>query len=88
MHSCGKYLLLPLVLLLFCAAPSRAQFRSEAFSQSYNDDQASPKDTSDRLFSFKEYFGALPWRGMQKHIVDRVVAVRENTSSSNFYESE
>ncbi|MBQ4306458.1 MAG: hypothetical protein II764_05520 [Bacteroidales bacterium] len=37
---------------------------------------------------YKEYFGALPWRGMQKHIVDKVVAVRENTSSSNFYESE
>ena len=59
MHSCGKYLLLPLVLLLFAAAPLRAQFRAEAFSQSYNDDKASPKDTSDRLFSFKEYFGAL-----------------------------
>ena len=35
---------------------------------------------------YKEYFGALPWRGMQKHIVDRVVAVHDNTS--NFYESE
>ncbi len=37
---------------------------------------------------YKQYFGALPWRGMQKHIVDRVVAVRETPSSSNLYESE
>ncbi len=36
---------------------------------------------------YKEYFGALPWRGMQKHIVDRIVAVHENTSSQ-FYDSE
>ena len=35
---------------------------------------------------YKEYFGALPWRGMQKHIVDRIVAVHDNTSS--FYGSE
>jgi len=34
---------------------------------------------------YKEYLGALPWRGMQKHIVDRVVAVREtNPSSEDF----
>lgn len=55
----GKYLLLTLALLLFSAAPLSAQFRSEAFSQSYNDDKATPRDTMDRMFSFKEYFGAL-----------------------------
>lgn len=28
---------------------------------------------------YKEYLGALPWRGMQKHIVDRIIS----TSSPN-----
>ncbi|MBO7192057.1 MAG: hypothetical protein J6V17_01540 [Bacteroidales bacterium] len=26
---------------------------------------------------YKEYLGALPWRGKQKYIVDRIVSVRE-----------
>jgi len=26
---------------------------------------------------YKEYLGALPWRGMQKHIVDRIVSVSD-----------
>ncbi len=26
---------------------------------------------------YKEYLGALPWRGQQKYIVDRIVSVRE-----------
>ena len=26
---------------------------------------------------YKEYLGTLPWRGKQKYIVDRIVAVRE-----------
>ena len=24
---------------------------------------------------YKEYLGALPWRGMQKHVVDRIISV-------------
>ena len=28
---------------------------------------------------YKEYNGALPWRGMQKYIVDDIIAVTENT---------
>ncbi|MBO4264235.1 MAG: hypothetical protein J5871_06120 [Bacteroidales bacterium] len=36
-----------------------AQFRKDAFTQSYNDDAASSKDSVDVLFSFKEYFGGL-----------------------------
>ena len=36
-----------------------AQFRSEAFTQNYNDNSTNPNDTTDHLFSFKEYFGAL-----------------------------
>lgn len=30
---------------------------------------------------YKEYFGALPWRGMHKHVVDRIVSVK-NVSST------
>lgn len=26
---------------------------------------------------YKEYLGALPWRGMQKHVVDGIIAVSE-----------
>ncbi len=43
-------------LIAFCAF---AQFKSEAFTQSYNDDVAGQKDSTDVLFSFKEYFGGL-----------------------------
>ena len=31
---------------------------------------------------YKEYNGYLPWRGMQKYIVDGIVSVREDTVSS------
>ncbi|MBQ9661324.1 MAG: hypothetical protein IJV37_08745 [Bacteroidales bacterium] len=43
---------------LFCVDAS-AQFKSEAFSQQYNDDPASAADSTDVLFSFKEYFAGL-----------------------------
>ncbi len=46
------------ILLLICLDAS-AQFRSEAFQQSYNDDPASAADSTDVLFSFKEYFQGL-----------------------------
>lgn len=36
-----------------------AQFRDEAFSQQYNSDPADKVDTTDVLFSFKEYMGGL-----------------------------
>lgn len=57
-----KKLLCILVLLLVAAAagaPARAQFKEEAFSQSYNDDPDSPKDSTDTMFSFKEFFGGI-----------------------------
>ncbi len=54
------------VLSVFCAFPSAAQFRSEAFTQQYNSQESmaaakkkNKKDTTDVLFSFKEYFGGL-----------------------------
>lgn len=36
-----------------------AQFKEQAFSQQYNADSTSTKDSADVLFSFKEYFGGL-----------------------------
>ena len=51
------------VLTAFLAAclclNASAQFKEQAFSQQYNDDKASDKDSTDVLFSFKEYFGGL-----------------------------
>lgn len=50
-----------LAALLFSLASlpvARAQFKSEAFSQSYNNDTAK-SDSVDTMFSFKEYFGGL-----------------------------
>lgn len=55
--------LLCIVLLCLAAAaaglPAHAQFKEEAFSQSYNDDPDSPKDSTDTMFSFKEFFGGV-----------------------------
>ena len=31
---------------------------------------------------YKEYLGALPWRGMEKYIVDGILSVRESDSST------
>ena len=43
-----------------------AQFKEDAFSQSYNDDPDSPKDSTDVLFSFKEFFGGIAHRNTLK----------------------
>jgi hypothetical protein len=43
----------------FLCVDASAQFKSEAFSQQYNDDPASATDSTDVLFSFKEYFAGL-----------------------------
>lgn len=46
--------------LLLAGNHARAQFREEAFSQQYNDNPDSlGRDTTDTMFSFKEYFGGL-----------------------------
>lgn len=56
-----RILLLALVVLaaMLSGSSAYAQFREEAFSQSYNDDPASPKDSTDTMFSFKEFFGGV-----------------------------
>ena len=52
--------ILALVLVgLSIGTPLRAQFKEEAFTQSYNDDPSSPKDSTDVMFSFKEFFGGV-----------------------------
>ena len=52
-----------ILLLILCITvfshSAGAQFRSEAFTQSYNDDKDSPADSIDTMWSFKEYFGGL-----------------------------
>jgi len=52
--------ILAFVLVGLCiGSPARAQFKEEAFSQSYNDDPATEKDSTDVMFSFKEFFGGV-----------------------------
>lgn len=51
--------LIALLSALCCCMAASAQFRTEAFQQQYNDDNSSPADSADVMFSFKEYFGGL-----------------------------
>ena len=53
------YLIVLLAALLVPSLHCRAQFKSEAFSQSFNDDTAAQADSTDKIFSFKDY-----WRGL------------------------
>ena len=56
-----RYLIPVLVLMAGFSVCANAQFKEEAFTQSYNepDDTTSTNDTSDKMFSFKELFGGL-----------------------------
>lgn len=56
-----KYLAVTVFCLSFFSAASHAQFREEAFTQTYNDDAdtTATTDTSDKMFTFKELFGGL-----------------------------
>ncbi len=53
--------LLTALLTVSACWSASAQFKEQAFSQQYNDDTAS-SDSTDVLFSFKEYFGGLQHR--------------------------
>ncbi len=56
-----RYIFVICVLLAFSVSSS-AQFREEAFTQTYNDStdvQDGQKDSTDKLFSFRELFGGL-----------------------------
>ena len=57
-----KYLFACLLAILSLSLlDCKAQFKEEAFSQKYNDDQANQKDTTGKnsIFSLKKYWGAL-----------------------------
>lgn len=57
-----KKVLCILALLLLASAfggKLHAQFKEDAFQQQYNSDPSSDKDSTDVLFTFKDYFGGL-----------------------------
>ena len=55
-----KYIVAVAVAFAGLTATCHAQFKEEAFQQTYNEEGTyNPKDTADRLFSFKEYIGGL-----------------------------
>ena len=61
MRRTSLLIFLSILCLCFCSN-AFAQFKNEAFQQTYNDDKASGKDSADVLFSFKDYFGGLGHR--------------------------
>ena len=55
-----RHILSAVIFLTCFAFSSKAQFKEDAFSQSYNDTTYSASaDSTDQLFSFKEFFGGL-----------------------------
>ena len=55
-----KYIVAVAVAFAGFTATCHAQFKEEAFQQTYNEEGTyNPADTADRLFSFKEYIGGL-----------------------------
>lgn len=54
-----KYILLLIICLTGFSARSSAQFKEDAFSQTYATDTTAAADTADQLFSFKELFDGL-----------------------------
>lgn len=63
-----KYIVLSTLFLVGFAFTSNAQFKEGAFTQTYNDpaDTTGFKDTTDKLFSFKEFFGGLAHKNTLK----------------------
>ena len=61
MHKILKYIVVSALFFAGFAVTSKAQFKEDAFSQTYNDqaDTTGRSDTTDKLFSFKEFFGGL-----------------------------
>ena len=52
-------ILLAAFLAVTCAVDASAQFRSDAFNQQYNDDNPADQDSTEVLFSLKDYFAGL-----------------------------
>ena len=61
MYRYLKHIVICVLFFIGFANTGNAQFKEEAFSQTYNDaaDSTSVKDTSDKMFSFKDLFGGL-----------------------------
>ena len=51
--------MLLLAALIFPCLNSQAQFKKEAFSQQYNNDEASKPDTTQQIFNLKKYLGGI-----------------------------
>ena len=58
MRKTAYIAVLTLMALAVCR-PACAQFKDDPFSQSYNDDKSTRKDSTDVLFSFKDFFGGI-----------------------------
>lgn len=55
-----KYILAVTIVMVTSVVSAKAQFREEAFSQTYVDEaDTTGRDSTDVMFSFKEYFGGL-----------------------------
>lgn len=61
MQRLVKYLIVSVLFLAVFSIEGRAQFKEGAFTQTYNDpaDTLGRADSTDKLFSFKEFFGGL-----------------------------
>lgn len=62
----SRYIFIVVIAVLFSAVETKAQFKKEAFTQSYNDDSGEKKDSTDKLFTFKDYFGGLAHKHKSK----------------------
>ena len=63
-----RYATLCIFFLAGFAINGNAQFKEDAFSQTYNEptDTTGRTDTTDKLFSFKEFFGGLSHKNSLK----------------------
>ena len=61
-----RYIILSVICLAGFAVRSEAQFKEEAFRQTYNNDTTAVSDTADKLFSVKEFAGALAHKNTMK----------------------
>ena len=61
-----KYIFALIIFLVGFAVRSEAQFKEEAFKQTYNNDTTAVGDTADKLFSIKEFAGALAHKNTMK----------------------
>jgi len=61
-----RYILTIVLFLTALAFRGNAQFKEEAFQQTYNNDTTSRADTADKLFSVKEFVGGLAHKNTMK----------------------